>query len=76
MNEKQLEKAEAEFWNKVDDFDTICYKTYKPIEVYFDSAVSFILFYLYFISNLVKRSWRIVHELTIIVKFYNCNFIR
>ena len=39
MNEKQLEKAEGEFWTKCDEFDAVCYKTYKPIEVYFDKAV-------------------------------------
>ena len=41
MNEKQLEKAESEFWNKIDEFDAICYKTYRPIESFFDSAVIF-----------------------------------
>ena len=44
MNEKQLEKAEGEFWSKIDEWDTICYKTYRPIESFFDAAVSLIYF--------------------------------
>ena len=39
MSEKQLEKAEAEFFSKIDEYDTICYKTYKPVESYFDAMV-------------------------------------
>ena len=47
MNEKQLEKAESEFWNKIDEFDAICYKTYRPIESFFDSAVIFFIHIIY-----------------------------
>ena len=44
LNDKQLEKAESDFWTKIDEIDTICYTTYKPIEAFFDAVVRFFVF--------------------------------
>lgn len=38
-NDKQIERAEAEFWAKADTFETACFDIYKPIESFFDEWV-------------------------------------
>ena len=37
--DKQIEKAEIEFWARVDEFETICFDIYKPLEEFFDEWV-------------------------------------
>ena len=39
-SDKQIEKAEAEFWGRADEFESICFDIYKPVEAFFDEWVS------------------------------------
>ena len=60
MNAKQLKRAESEFWTKIDEFDSVCYASYIPIQNFFDTAVSLIFFiHIKFFSSVRKKKKKI-----------------